>query len=57
MAGSSFGRTPRLLKLVSLPKREIGESLVEAKVEAVKASKEKASRPDIFRGRLEDWMW
>ena len=47
MAGSSIGRTPRLLRLDSLPKRGLGESLVEAMVEAVKASKEKINRPDI----------
>jgi len=47
MAGSSFGRRPRLLRLDSLPKRETGDSLVEANVEAVKASKEKTNRPDI----------
>ena len=47
MAGSSLGRTPRLLRLDSLPKREVGGSLVEATAEAVKASKEKKNRPDM----------
>jgi hypothetical protein len=36
-----------LLRPDSLPKREKGESLVEAKVEAAKTRKEKANRPDM----------
>ena len=47
MAGSSFGRRPRLLRSDPLPKRDVGESLVEATVAAVKASNEKNNRPDM----------
>jgi len=57
MAGSSFGKRPRLLRLDSLPKRELGESLIEATVEAVKASKDKRNRPDmVARSRKPDEM-
>lgn len=45
--GSSFGRRPRLLRLDSLPNREMGVSLVDAMVEAAKARKEKINRPDM----------
>jgi hypothetical protein len=56
MAGSSSGRRPRLLRLDSLPKRDMGESLVEAMVEAVSESKEKRNRPDMVavRGRPDE---
>jgi hypothetical protein len=66
--GSSIGRRPRLLRLDSLPKRDMGESLVEATVEAAKASRVKKNRPDMLAARSEsrktgrgevrnNWSW